>query len=74
MSSYRSSVHRVTGETPNRLMLGREIVTTMTLLAPPPPGAEEPNEWVSNIHRRFSETYAKVVEATRASHRSDALT
>ena len=72
MSSYRSSVHRVTGETPNRLMLGREVVTPITLLAPPPPGAEEPNEWVSDMHRRFSETYTKVVEATRASHRSDA--
>ena len=72
MSSYRSSVHRVTGETPNRLMLGREVVTPMTLLAPSPPGAEEPNEWVRDMHRRFSETYAKVVETTRASHRSDA--
>ena len=35
-------------------------------------GAEEPSKWVSDMHRRFSETYAKVVEATRASHRSDA--
>ena len=72
MSSYRSSVHRVTGETPNRLMLGREVVTPMTLLAPPPPGTEEADEWVKGMHKRFSETYAKIVEVTRASHRSDA--
>ena len=34
LSLYRSSVHRVTGETPNRLMLGREVKTPVTLLAP----------------------------------------
>ena len=33
LAAYRSSIHRVTGETPNRLMLGREVDTPLSLLA-----------------------------------------
>ena len=36
LSAYRSSVHSVTDETPNRLMLGREVATSITLLAGSP--------------------------------------
>ena len=36
MSSYRSSVHRVTGEDAQSSNARREVVTPMTLLAPPP--------------------------------------
>ena len=43
LAAYRSSVHRVTGETPNRLMLGREVGTPLSLLACSPPGVEANN-------------------------------
>ena len=34
MAAYRSTPHSTTGETPNRLMLGREVATPLQLLAP----------------------------------------
>jgi transposase InsO family protein len=70
MASYRSSVHRMTGETPNRLMLGREVATPTTLLAPPPPDQEPRVEWVEQLHERFRDTHARVVEATKANQRA----
>jgi transposase InsO family protein len=41
MMAYRSTPHSTTDETPNKLMLGREVTTPLTLLAPPPPDAEK---------------------------------
>ena len=69
MASYRSSVHSTTGETPNRLMLGREVATPLTLLAPPPPTTQPKADWVAELHRRFGEAYSTVLEATRQAHR-----
>ena len=69
MAAFRSSVHRVTGETPNRLMFGREATTPATLLAPQAPDAEPRHEWVDGLHQRFRDTYRLVVEATQASQR-----
>ena len=71
LAAYRSSVHRVTGETPNRLMLGREVGTPLSLHACSPPGVEASVPWVDDFHRRFSETHRLVVGATQASHRAD---
>jgi len=36
MSAYRMTVHSVTGVTPNMAMLGREVLTPVTLIAQPP--------------------------------------
>jgi hypothetical protein len=69
MAAYRSSVHRVTGETPNRLMFGRETTTPVTLLAPPAPAAVQQNDWVNSLHQRFRETHQLVVDNTQASQR-----
>jgi hypothetical protein len=46
--AYNSSVHSVTGETPYRLMYGREMRTPMTLFAPPAPDQEQKVEWVED--------------------------
>lgn len=72
LAAYRSSVHRVTGETPNRLMLGREVCTPLTLLAPPTPGQVNTNQWVEQLHENFRDTHELVVEVTKASHRAEA--
>ena len=72
LAAYRSSVHRVTGETPNRLMLGREVCTPLTLLAPPTPGQVNTNQWVEQLHENFRDTHELVVEVTKASHRVEA--
>jgi hypothetical protein len=69
MSAYRSSVHSTTNETPNRLMLGREVSTPATLLAPAPPNNPLKNAWVDSLHRRFQEAYKAVLETTRQAHR-----
>ena len=37
MMAYRSSVHESTGETPNMLMLGREIEVPLDVITEPPP-------------------------------------
>ena len=70
MASYRSSVHATTGETPNRLMLGREVYTPATLLAPPAPDATPKQPWVDQLHQRFRDMYETVMSTTQASHRS----
>jgi len=36
LSAYRTTVHSVTGITPNKEMLGREVLTSDTLIAQPP--------------------------------------
>ena len=70
-AAYRNSVYRVTGKTPNRLMLGREVGTPLSLLACLAPGVKASVPWVDDLHRRFSETHRFVVGATQASHRAD---
>jgi len=40
MMAYRSSVHRTLGETPNMMMLGREVRLPLDALIPPPPEVE----------------------------------
>ena len=72
LSLYRSSVHSVTGETPNRLMLGREVRTPVTLLAPLPPGQEYETEWGRDFHSRFGDMHQLVTETTKQKHRAEA--
>ena len=69
LSAYRSSVHSGTGETPNRLMLGREVATPITLLAGSP-NEEQTVPWVVDLRHKFEDTYRLVVETTRAAQRS----
>jgi predicted metal-dependent hydrolase len=64
-------VHSITGETPNRLMLGRELKTSVTLLAPPVPNQEADVDWVERQKTLIRETFAKVIERTQASHRAE---
>ena len=70
MAAYRSSVHSTTEETPNRLMLGREVTTPMTLLAPSPPNAQPQHPWIKQIHERFESGYRAVLETTEQAHRT----
>ena len=65
MAAYRSSVHSVTGETPNRLMMGREVETPLTLLAPPPTTTNNDIPWVEALEDRFRDTYATVLATTK---------
>ena len=65
MAAYRSSVHSVTGETPNRLMMGREVETPLTLLAPPPTTTNNDIPWVEALEDRFRDTYATVLTTTK---------
>lgn len=69
LAAYRSSVHSATGETPNRLMLGREVRTPLTLLAPPAPGQEATVDWVADLHDNFEQAHKRAVEAMQASYR-----
>ncbi len=69
--AYNSSVHSVTGETPYRLMYGREMRTPMTLLAPPAPNQEREVEWVERLHQWIREGHTGVVERTQAQHRAE---
>ena len=71
LAAYRSAVHRVTGETSNRLMLGREVSTPLSLLACSVPGVEASIPWVDYFHGRFSEAHCLVVGVIQANHRAD---
>ena len=68
IAAYRSSVHSVTDETPNRLMLGREVATPVTLLADSP-NTEQAVPWVADLRRKFEDNRL-VVETTKAAQRS----
>jgi hypothetical protein len=69
MSAYRSSIHATTKETPNRLMLGREVVTPVKLLVPASPDVTEKVSWVDSLHQRFRETSRLVMEQSKAALR-----
>ena len=72
LTAYRSSVHSVTGKTPNRLMLGREVATSVTLLTGLP-NTEQAVPWVADLRRKFENTHRLVVETTKAAQRSTKL-
>ena len=55
MAAYRSTPHTITNETPNRLMLGREVTTLLQLLTPLPPDARKRTPWVEALHENFQE-------------------
>ena len=70
-AAYNSSVHRVTRQTPNSLMLGREVTTPLTLLAPPPPDDLQDEPWIIQMRKQIRDTYDLVADTTRLSHRAD---
>ena len=70
MVAYRSSMHTTTNETPNRLMLGREMITSASLLAPLPPNEKSRSTWVENLHQRFRDTKSNVLTSTLRSLRT----
>jgi hypothetical protein len=61
MMAYRATVHRILGETPAAMMLGRELTLPIDRLVGPPP--EEEHEEVSS-----SEYVQSLVEALRVAH------
>jgi transposase InsO family protein len=63
MMAYRATVHRILGETPAAMMLGREMVLPIDRLVGPPP--EEEHEDVSS-----SEYVQNLIEALRVAHRA----
>jgi transposase InsO family protein len=69
LAAYRSSVHSTTRMTPNRLMLGYEVNTPLTLLVPRPPDAPNLPPYCQELHERFQDAYRVAVEKTRAQHR-----
>ena len=70
MASYRSSCHRKTEETPNQLMLGREVSTPVSLLILPPQPQGEKHPWVKDLQDNFQQVHARVVITTRRAHRT----
>ncbi len=70
MMAYRSTPHTTTGETPNRLMLGREATTPLRLLAPVTPDAEVRHPWVDDLHENFAEAHVRVQEQVGRAQRS----
>ncbi len=70
--AYNSSVHRVTDETPFRLMMGREATTPLTLMVPSPPDAQSTGvKWADQLRERFERVHALVAERTQHSFRTD---
>ena len=57
-AAIRSSVNRQTGFTPNRLMLGREVVTPVDLMVPGKPAtAKVPQDYVDALVADFQKAY-----------------
>jgi transposase InsO family protein len=70
MMAYRSTPHSTTDETPNKLMLGREVTTPLTLLAPPPPDAKRRKAWIESLHENFAESHALVRDHVNKAQRT----
>jgi len=58
LSAYRKTVHSVTGITPNMAMLGRVVLTPVTVIAQPP---NEPVKltvpYVTSFHNEMREAH-----------------
>ena len=61
MASYRSSYHRIMEETPNRLMLGREVSSPVSLLILPPQHQAEKHPRVKDLQENFQQVHERVV-------------
>jgi hypothetical protein len=69
--AYNSSVHSVTGESPNKLMLNRELRAPVTLLAPPAPGHGQEEACVERQRKLIREFFAIAAERTKVQHRAE---
>ena len=71
MATYRMTVHKTSGITPNMAMLGREVMMPAALIARPP---EEPFTtsvpFVSNLRDTLRDAHRRVRNATKSSARS----
>ena len=70
--AYRSVPQESTGETPNMLMLGREVMLPVDLLAesPPPDEATEPaTDYGEDLRRRMQKAHERARQQTRNSAR-----
>ena len=67
LSAYRMTVHSVTGITPNMAMLGREVLTPVTLIAQPP---NEPVKltipYVTSFRNAMREAHNRIRESTHS--------
>ncbi len=66
VSTYRSSVHRMTQCTPNMMMLGREVSTPLSLLVPAPPRAPVLQPWVQQLKENMEGVHRAAVEHVQA--------
>jgi hypothetical protein len=71
--AYNTTVHRITKETPMRMMMGREARTPLTMLVPPPP--DEPREqspWLQELMEQFRDLHTDVAVLTQQAHQAEA--
>jgi len=71
LSAYRMTVQKTTGLTPNKAMLGREVLLPVALLAKPP---DEPDEVTTSFAHTFRDTMRDAHEQIRHTTRSVAKT
>lgn len=72
--AYRSTVHETTGITPNKLMLGREINTPLSLMAELPPDSPKTTlEYVEELQRRFQSAHKLAREHIKTQQRRQKL-
>ena len=68
--AYRSTVHESTGQTPNMMMLGRELPMPSHLLVATPDQKEEKKDvkYIEELQRKFTEVHALAREKLKKSH------
>jgi len=71
LSAYRMTIHKTTGLTPNKAMLGREVLLPVALLAKPP---DEPVEITTSFAHTFRDNMRQAHEQIRHSTSSVAKT
>ena len=71
LMAYRSSVHELTGFTPNRLVVGHEVLLPLDLIYPPPESHVPPNvnEYVMTQQQNFHQAFELVRRNTTAQQR-----
>ena len=68
LMAYRPSVHESTGFTPNRLVLGHEVLLPLDLMYPPPESHVPPHikEYVTKQQQKFQQAFELVRKNTTA--------
>jgi len=71
LAAYRMTVHSTTGVTPNRAMLGREVLLPASLIVAPPEESEPQSSYVQDFQDSLRQAHQQVRQAMGSSAKAE---